>query len=773
LEWVLTPYLVEAVGKDIYLFGRNKDGKKYVKKDTTFKPYFYIPTEKESEYKSIFGENVKKIHVNHPGLVPKEREKYPKHFEADVVYTNRYIIDKFDEMEEESIRKCFIDIEALSDNGRFSDPATANAPITALCCYDSFLKKYNQFAWHPNKEHHYIAKTTNHNLFVFSSEKEMIKTWCKYIRSTNPDMLLAWNGDGYDYPYIMNRMSKIGLDPKVLSLLDRFEVGGGKYKKNMIGGRLLLDYMWIYKMLTQGDRDFSLDAVAHHEKLKTKKMKIHNSFDDLWMYKFDEFITYNKVDVEVMVALEEKLKLIDIMDSMRRIGNCQFMDTFNKTRVIDPCIMTFLKSKKLVVPTNPNKGRKRTAEDKFKGGAVALPKIGLHKNVFHGDIKSLYPSIMISYNISPETVGGEGITIGNGTTFSNEKKGIIPEVLERLYSQRLEWKDEKNERARTIGKDKIYNQLDMKQYALKIILNSFYGALASPFYRLHKKEIGESITFVGRKIITYSKNVLEIEGFEVIYGDTDSVFFKTSEQLPLHQMVEVGNKTMAFLNLKYISYCKKQGLDKIRIEMVLEDIYKTLFFAVKSTGVAAKKKYAGRICWEDGKEIDEFKIVGFEGKKSDTPRFGKEVQKKVLEMICDETPKDEVYFYINESTQKIKNGEINPREIAIPKGLNADPYTGYVTKLPHVRAAIWANKYHNENFSKGDKVKYVHVKSTPDGIPQTDVVGFKLELPEGYEIDYNIMIDKAIYMKIERIFKSVGWSVQEMNGQSSLGDWSV
>jgi len=242
---------IENVENKIYLFGRN-DREAFIKKDSNFRPYFYYEDD-SGEYKTIDGGRAKKIVLDKPKEVPIVREDYD-HCEADIVYVNRYIIDKIEKIEKSEIRICYIDIEIKRTERGYESPQVARNPILAICCFDSFEREYWQVCL--NKTH--------------QDEKEMMKDFIKYVREKDPDMLIAWSGDNFDFPFIINRLRKLRLNPNKLSRLNG-KAYVAKYGVRVFG-RVLFDLMHGYRKMNPGGREsWALDYISKYEKLGGKE----------------------------------------------------------------------------------------------------------------------------------------------------------------------------------------------------------------------------------------------------------------------------------------------------------------------------------------------------------------------------------------------------------------------------------------------------------------------------------------------------------------------
>lgn len=711
---------IENEGNKIIYFGRDKNKTLYKMEDDTFKPYFYYQDNK-GKFTSIFGDKCKKITCKNPKDIPKLRQKYSKTFEADIIYTNRYMIDNFDKINKEPIRICYIDIEIDATKG-LPQPQNPTARIYSISCYDTF-----------NEE----MKT-----FINDDEKILLNEFLNFIEKTDPDLLVAWYGDSFDFPYIINRINRLKLP---LNKLTRWGTTYSIFEKgrfnNKIGGRVLIDLLWAYRKLTQGQgrESFALEYVSQYE-LGEGKEKYKGTLDDLYTNDKKKFIEYNQKDVELLKLLDRKLRIIEFLDEQRRYARCKWEDTYRNSKIINNLILCFCKNK-VVLPTK----QKWESGESFKGAFVYQPDKGLFENIAVADLISLYPSLIITFNLSPETFidkSETGCINIDDKFFYKRQKGIIPLIIEKLFIERKHYKDlMKNSKYGSIE----YNSYDMLQTSVKVLMNSIYGVLGHVGFRLYKKEIAETITYLGRKTIKHVNKVLDKNGFKVIYGDTDSTFFKIED-------IKDGEKAKDLINQGLIDYSKSFGLELSKLEINFEKVFGTIFFS------GAKKRYVGKLKWLNGKEVDDILIVGFESKRSDSPQVIRNFQKEVFKLILNKSDESIVTKYILEFIDKFKTLK---EEIGIPIGVTKE-LDSYKNVPIHIRACRLSNKRHGTKFKSGDKIKYVYVNKVPERFEFENVIAFKDNIWKGYEIDYDRMIERLIRMKVETIYDSLGWDLEFM-----------
>jgi DNA polymerase, archaea type len=717
---------IEAKGKDIFLFGRENNNPT-ITKINNFYPYFYVE-DNNGEYKSIDNKKLKKIKCNLPFDVRERRKHYNKHYEADIVYVNRFLIDNPDVIKKQTIRICYIDIEIRKPDEGYSSVFLANSEILTIGCKDSFSNEIIQFT-----------------LNKYTDEKEMLYDFIKFIRRTNPDMLIAWNGDGFDFPFLINRIRKKGINPDLLARSNNEYIGKSivdKYETK-IGGRILFDLMYAYRKWTSGEgrESFSLDYISKYENVG-EKVKYKGELDKLYDENIEKFLEYNKVDVELLELLNEKLGLVEFFDELRIICCCTFRDVFMNSKMADSLCLKYAKENNFILPSTTD-----YKEESFEGGFVVKSIPGLHKKVACMDMKSLYPSIMIGFNTSYETMldnKEENCINIDDKYFYRKELGIIPSIVKPLLEQRKVITKQMNN---VLDKNsREYKTKWMTQYTLKTITNSFYGVLGFSKFRLYKREVAASITYTARKIISEVHKWFNDKGYEVIYGDTDSCFInmghKTSNDFKL-----LNNEINDYFKTYFLQFGVEEKNNIFKLEF--EKIYKTIFFKQGKEG-GVKKRYAGRIMWDDGKEVDYFYRRGFESRRSDSPQVGRDFLDKLLKMICWEIEREEIEIYVKEFTNKIKE-EYTPEQIAIPIGISK-PLHKYGNQI-QAKAARLANKKHNAGIQGGDKIKYLYVKNSDR------VIGFKSDgyMWDGYQIDYNMMIRRIVDLKVGPIFDSLGW----------------
>jgi DNA polymerase I len=757
----------EIIGEKpiIHTWYRDKQGNKIHNIVKDFLPYFYV---EESEnvpnnpsivkvesgnFTSIFGEKLKKIYVKVPNDVKLLRSLFKKTYEADILFTNRYLIDAVEKLEKNPWHVVFIDIEILS-KGKMPSIKNPENQIFLVCVYSNFLKKYFSFVYtENNNEVEKIQSLQNGNweVKIFYSEFEMLKNFIDFLISIDFDIITGWNIQKFDLPYLFSRCDYYGIKYENLSFFKTIKNPFSEECK--IPGKIIFDLMKAYKFISEQRRSYSLSYISQKENLPVKKDQSvdRNNFYELWQNNITSLIKYNKTDVEILVELDKKLSILEYFDIRRIICHSTWNDVLLNSRLIDNFILKKYHNK-IVFPTKPKIEKRKIT---YEGAIVISPKPGLHENVADFDVSSMYPNIIINFNISPETFSSNGEIIIDESHKFKKEKGLIPSIFDELFELRKKYQSEMQK----YDVNSIeYETFDKLQANVKYLINSIYGYLGFQGSRLYNKNVAESVTLVGRKTIKFLEQKCNEYNVEIIYADTDGIYVKLNE----NQTIENYEKLLKKLNEDLCEFFKKFNIENPRIELKFEKLYSVIFF------YHAKKRYAGRLIYVKGKTCDVIEIVGLEAKRSDNSDFGEFIQQKVLEMILHKKPKIEIINFLQNCVKKIKNNEISIYEIGIPK-LITKSFNEYKSNTPWIRGSLYSNKYLFSNFDVGSKVKLVYVKST-GRYPATDVICFddEMKIPEDFKVDTDKMIELNIIQKISRIFSSFNWSIDEIFEQKTL-----
>lgn len=703
---------------EILVWDRVSESNRVRTKIRDFEPYFYVDAHamipddtrikrvEETDVVGLGGETVKRVVTYLPGQVGEMRKFFPRTWEADVPFKDRYRIDhRNDFLHSKTPRILFLDIETMG-----SVDTRGYEPITCITVYDSVTRKYYILTWHPKLERRVYYKEENIKVFEFQTEVEMLDTFVRLVMESNPDVFTGWNSTEFDMPYIVNRAQHIGVNTSPLSPIGRVEP---KEKDVNISGRSCFDLLPAYKRVHENELDsYKLEEVAQIELGYGKTAK---GSDVVWLWENDipKLQEYNYVDVKILVELEAKLRIFDFFVTLAELANVTLEDTLFNSKMIDMYLLSICHERGICLPT-----REEVPEsDMIEGATVFQPSYGLMHNVAVMDVASLYPTIMDVFNMSPETTEGF-------MKFKQEPRGLVPTILEDLFALRRKLKAE---------------GLDDQQRAVKELMNSFYGVMLYKKFRLANRDMGASITYVGRELLAWTKSKVEEWGYKPVYGDTDSIFVegvKTEEE---------GLELQKRINKSYDDFVRQFGIEKHSFMIEFEAFVDTALF------MGVKKKYALKIG-------DEIKIRGFETRRSNTPRLGRDVQNEVLRMLLTGESREGILKYIK-SVRKYIMEEAELDEIASPITLRKS-ISEYGSKPQHVKAAEYSNMYLGTTFTAGDKILIIFIQRTPFDHPRTNVIAseFGGTIEPGFLIDYKEHEKRCIDNLVDPIFEAVGWA---------------
>jgi DNA polymerase I len=561
----------------VHVFGR--DGQKPLHvRVLGFEPYFYVPTSRLAErdqrpeeefdaildsretdedgepFVSIRGEELTKLIGRTPRDVGQLRDEFEEHYEADILFPNRFLIDKdvgsgirvparwLDDDEttlqvhheevypvdaEGELRVNTFDIE-VDDRSGF--PEDGEETIICLTSHDNYRDEYVVWLYEAPEfegtvpdslpDYDTLKDDTTIDVRSFETEAEMLNSFVEYIQKTDPDVLTGWNFEDFDAPYFLDRLDEVDpktdydLDPNRLSRIG--EVWRSGWGGPDVKGRVVFDLLYGYKRTQFTELEsYRLDAVGEVE-LGVGKERYSGDIGDLWENDPERLLEYNVRDVELCVELDRKQEIVAFWDEVRQFVGCLLEDAPTPGDTVDVYVL-HKSHGRFALPT---KGQAESEE--YEGGAVFDPITGVKENVTVLDLKSLYPMCMVTINASPETKApddydGEVYTAPNGTEFQQEPDGIIREMVDELLTEREEKKARRNEYD---PDSEAYQQFDQQQQAVKVIMNSLYGVTGWDRFRLYDKEVGAAVTATGREVIRETETISNSIGHEVTYGDS-------------------------------------------------------------------------------------------------------------------------------------------------------------------------------------------------------------------------------------------------------------
>ena len=801
-----------------------KDGKEYQEK-VNYKPTFYSITQEQSEYKTLEGQNLKPIQFD---SIDASRR-----FKRDVATSNspiygleryhyQYIGKNFPndvEWSKDKIKIFTLDIETTCENGF---PDVENPQEQLLCITVKNQSNKQILTWGVGD-----FKTDREDVTYVKCETEshLIMEFMKFWMKNYPDVITGWNTKFFDLPYLMNRIKMIAGDkvinkmsPWQLTRREEITVMGRPQTVYTLYGTVMLDYFDLYKwFIPTKQESYKLDYIGQVELGEGKDDSPYDTFKDWYTNDFQSFVDYNIQDVEIVDKLEDKLGLIELALTIAYESKVNYDDIFSQVRVWDTLIANHLMSKKICVPPRED----HVKESKYEGAYVKEPLEGMHKWVVSFDINSLYPHIIVQYNISPEKILGvksQGISVNNllygkaklgylktegaciapnGATFKNDNQGFLPEMIETMYKERVIYKKRMLKAKKEYQKNKT-EELKKEiarchniQWARKIALNSAYGAVGNQYFRYYDVRQASAITTAGQFIIRFIENkmneylngVLQTMGKAdyVVASDTDSIYLvldklveKTCKDKSDNEVVDFLNKVCEQKLEPYIEKCFAELSDytnSFKNAMVMKRE------VIANKGIwTAKKRYMLNVLDDEGVRLakPKLKIMGIEAIKSSTPEVCRSKIKEAINLIMTSTEKDLQNFVADFREEFSK---MTAEQVSFPRSCNHikryyDSNSIFKKGTPiHVKGALIYNHhikrlklaYKYPYINEGDKIKFVKLKD-PNPF-KFDVVSYMGRLPHEFEldkyIDYDTQFQKTFIDPLSFILNSIGWKVEE------------
>jgi DNA polymerase elongation subunit (family B) len=807
---------------------RGYDNGEYFQIEEDYQPTLFVPSKKKTKYRTLDGCPVEPIQ---PGKISECKEFLEKYSKVDgfVVYGNdnykaQYISDKYPEEEIKfdisKIRLFTIDIEVSAESG-FPNVFDCAEEILTITLQNYATKQIICFA--NSREYNNTRKDLAY--VKCSDEIDLIHRFLAFWEQNTPDAITGWNCELYDIPYIAGRIERI-LGEKEARRLSPWKnirrkelvIQGREQISYEIAGVSVIDYLDLYKKFTYTNQEsYRLDHIAFVE-LGQKKLD-HSEFDtfrDFYTKDWQKFVDYNIKDVELVDQLEDKMKLIELLLTMAYDAKVNYNDVFFQVRTWDAIIYNYLKKRNIVIPPKD----KSSKDEKYAGAYVKEPIPGIYDWVVSFDLNSLYPHLIMQYNISPETLLEEKhpqatvdrileeqinfelykdyAVCANGAMYRKDVKGFLPELMEKMYGDRVIFKkkmiEAKKEYEKTPTKEleKEIARCNNIQMAKKISLNSAYGAIGNQYFRYYKLANAEAITLSGQvsirwiegKMNKYLNKVLKTEDVDyVIASDTDSIYLNMG---PLVKGVYKGREET---REKVVSFLDK--LCKMELEPYIESAYQELAeyvnayeqkMQMKRENIAdrgiwtAKKRYILNVWDSEGVRYEQpkLKIMGLEAVKSSTPAPCRQMIKDALKLIMTKT-EDDMIDYIERSRKEFTN--LSVEQISFPRTVSdvvkhKAHATIYGKGTPiHVRGALLYNHFIKEKkldkkyaaIQNGEKIKFCYLK-LPNPIRE-NVISYIQEFPKelGLDkyIDYELQFNKAFLEPMKVILDAIGWKVEK------------
>ena len=714
--------------------------------------YAYERAER-GEYKSIYGDTLTKIYK-----FSKDDESL---FESDVPETTRALVDLYSDSDEPSAGHVILtyDIECEMTSG-LPNPEEAKNELTSIALHDSATNQYWVLVM--DKEGLMVEKTTDKAIVLpFKTEEEMLLKYLELYEQINPSIVTGWNIDFFDTPMLYNRIKRLLGEQQANRLSPIGKCFWSPYRKRyFMAGVSYLDYIELYKKYNYGELpNYRLDTVAQIE-LGRGKIEYQGNLDQLFKEDIEKFIEYNLVDVELVVGFEQKLQFIDLCRGIAHAGHVPYEDFVYSSKYLEGAMLTYLRRKNLVAPNKPADRQERMQalrdndQEKFIGAYVKDPIVGKYDWIYDLDLTSLYPSIIMTINISPETkigkvkdwdvqkylkgevdtyyIGDDAISkenlkeylekskfsiASNGVLYRTDTVGCIPGILDLWFEQRVEFRKLEKKYGQEGNKEQ-YAFYGKRQLVQKILLNSLYGVLGLPAFRFYDVDNAEAVTTTGQTVIKstadmtnlkYNKELGTPDLDSNIYIDTDSVFFSAvplmdkrtpnwreeTQDTIAGYVDDIAGEVQDYLNNFYDILSEKIfNVDRSQHRLEIKKEY------VAKAGLwVAKKRYAQWIIMNNGIPMDKLDVKGLDVKRSSFPKSFQDCMGTVLIDILKGKTEEEISDFVlafKKSMTSIdvkdiaKNSAVKNLKKYMPKGKRV-PFTTMKGTPAHVKAAIAYN----------------------------------------------------------------------------------
>ena len=808
------------------LFVRSVEAGERIREEIyNFQPTLFV-SDKKSKYKTIDGKPVGPLK---PGSITECKDfikiyKDVPGFElyGSTEWVQQYIYETFTSTDYDisKVRICTIDIEVESENG-FPDVESVSERINLISIKDSLTNRCYVFGLQP-----YYSDRDDISYMLCDSEEHLLRKFQEFFVELKPDIITGWNCKWYDVPYLIRRMRTM-FDDRFINKLSPWNRIKERTKRTYrfaktqvqeeiyyhISGIAILDSLDMYKKFTYVNREsYSLDYIGQVEvgesKLDWHEMG-YSSHKDVYSNDWKTWVEYNIQDVELVEKINEKLNLLELILQMSYDAGVNYEDVSSPVRMWDSIIYKHLRDRNIVIPQKKSEAEKR----EYEGGHVKDPQVGSHDWVVSFDLNSLYPHLIMQYNISPETLldtekldykvedylnqkfipeyNNQNVT-ANGYYYSTEKQGFLGELMQWMYDDRTKYK-ELEQKAKQNGDDHLVAKYNTIQMARKIALNSAYGALANEWFRYYDIRLAESITKSGQLAIRWIEQelnselnrIMETEGKDyVVAADTDSVYLAFGDLV---------NKFLGLMTDKDKIVDMLDSFCKDKIQPFIEESYQRLADymnayqqkmimdreVIADKGIwTAKKRYILNVYDSEGYRYDEpdLKIMGIEAVRSSTPSVCRDKIKESLKIVLRGT-EDELQQYISEFKDEFF--EMNPEVVAFPRSVSGlDKYrcssSIYQKGTPiHTKGSLLYNYYvkdkgldsRYELINEGDKIKFTYLK-TPNVI-NDKVISFPSRLPNelGLEkyVDYETQFEKCYIDPITTVLDTIDWKHEKIS----------
>ena len=788
-------------------------------KKVKYSPTLYVPVQKETKYKTLNGKFATPMKFD----TIKEAKEFIAQYKQQphlVFGLDRFAYTYLSETypnninwDSDKILTVTIDIETKAENG-FPDPERAEEEMLAITIKNQSTKKI--VVWGLGEFKNDRDDVTYVNC---SNEEELLREFMSFWSKHYPDVITGWNTEFFDIPYLVNRVTKVLGEDKskefspwgIISSRKVYNHGREQQVYD-IAGVANLDYLQLYHKFTYTRQEsYALNYIASIELGAKKNENPYETFRDWYTKDYQSFLEYNIVDVELVDQLEDKLGMLQLLFTMAYEAKVNYEDVFGQVKYWDVLIHNYLKTKNIVIPQKSH----NTKVEKFEGAYVKEPQVGQHKWVMSFDLNSLYPHLIMQYNMSPETlITGEYLDLSvdkmldgvqldipqkttitpNGALYRTDKHGFLSEMMQDIYNDRTVYKKKmlKSKQDYEDTKDPKYlkyiSRYNNIQMARKISLNSAYGAIGNQYFRYFDLAIAEGITTAGqlsirwieKKINSYLNKLLKTDKDYVIASDTDSIYVRFDELVsrvnpknPVDFLNTIAKeKIEPFINKSYQELADYTTAFDQKMFMKRE--------VIADKGIwTAKKRYILNAWDVEGVRYHqpELKIMGIEAVKSSTPAPCRAKIKEALKIIMSGDEKELNDFLIEFREEFTK---LEPEVIAYPRSVNGIRKFGSSHSIfrkgtpMHIKGALIYNHMVREKklsnkypiIQDGEKIKYLELRQ-PNPIA-CNVISFMTKVPTELDIhkyiDYDSQYIKSFIEPLSFITNNIGWKIDRSFG---------
>lgn len=798
--------IISEARNNVELRWRDENGERQTETIESFKPYFYIrqgdempssiPTKKRwmesirpqynfGDYHSLDNRKLIKVSFNTVQDLYEAREYWDYTYEGDISLARKYANDRLTEIPEYNMRKWYLDIETQV-GGNY------DGQINALTFYDSYDEEYFVMTHFPQDPlPNYVG------IHIYEDEHDLLEAFVNFVERKDPDMIIGWYLLGFDIPKIIERLHANGINPRKLS--PHREVRGVSDTKlyninytnaaQPIKGRITYCLMTRFERLWLDAQRGTLPSLKLDDcsKLvlgedagkvsKTSKFDEDEFFLRSWLEDSETFLEYNRVDVELMVRMDNEMNITQNDIALQQLFICPFECVFHNSQM---GAAYFMRHSNWKAPTGV-KGNKTKYEAAFVMDPKEEDTFGLHENVAIFDFKSLYPSMMAARNISWETKTQEqdAYKVFFGTpknlvafkpekpsvSFVKDSLGVLPKAVLTLMKLRDDYKKQRKE----AKNEEEYRKWDSAQMATKRGVNALYGVLAKDGYGWGDMEMAQAITASAREAMRSVAFKSQELGYSVIYGHTDSIFVKVKDIADAEQLC-----------IKLNEYIQKEVFND-NVVLEFEKYAKTFFLSKK------KNRYCGFLSWQEGEMLSEqkFFVMGFEMKKSNETKLAKKVQKQVLEMVASGKTESEVTKYTKAMYKLVKGGKYDPKSVIkrtrLRKSLDeydsiAGGSAGVLVYNDQIGTIEVGDSYYYYTVDNKGISKYPTKYNIKGRTRNVEYIAFKKyeEVKEYFPINWNRLAESEIIKKVTLIYESLRWDLMGIANdgrQTTLDSW--